>query len=457
MKFWNWFKASAFIALATIYYAWFTREQFYLTIVYLTTNKLSIISLGNMVFAAIIGLGKSLKTIFLNVLRDVEVEMLNENIRFAITETCLAMTIFREEINLTVIGFFSILLFSKAFHWLSKARLEHIEQTNDMTVSMHIRLLSLQILLIGSDLGLFHWSVMKQLHNKPSVLILFAFEYAILSTSAISSLIKYILHLIDRHIVEGYWHAKISISFTLDLFTELLRFFFYLIFFGIVFILYGMPVHIVRDLWVSYSALRRRLQAYNRYRQLTANMNEQFPDATEEEMVECEHTCIICRDSMTAGKKLNCGHIFHFVCLRQWLQQQQSCPTCRAEIVVRSQRETIAHRTMMQLQQAQQNAANEEATAVEQRRELFTELKVAMKVKCDQIVVRAEPNTSASNVRTLNRGTFFIAFGHVIGENNATWYKLLDGWFEYNQYDAEVLNLSRDDVEKVLALMSAKS
>mmetsp|Transcript_27950 Transcript_27950/g.36641 ORF Transcript_27950/g.36641 Transcript_27950/m.36641 type:complete len:414 (-) Transcript_27950:472-1713(-) len=29
---------------------------------------------------------------------------------------------------------------------------------------------------------------------------------------------------------------------------------------------------------------------------------------------------------------LPCSHIFHFQCLRMWLQHQQSCPTCRADI-----------------------------------------------------------------------------------------------------------------------------
>ncbi|CAN0455159.1 unnamed protein product [Hapterophycus canaliculatus] len=41
-------------------------------------------------------------------------------------------------------------------------------------------------------------------------------------------------------------------------------------------------------------------------------MDERFPAATEEELEACEHTCIICRDSMRAGKKLPCSHIFHF-------------------------------------------------------------------------------------------------------------------------------------------------
>lgn len=61
-----------------------------------------------------------------------------------------------------------------------------------------------------------------------------------------------------------------------------------------------------------------------------------------------DRTCIICREEMfyqgrpggaQAGtqpspdgpnmspKKLPCGHIFHFYCLRSWLERQQSCPT----------------------------------------------------------------------------------------------------------------------------------
>ena len=107
-----------------------------------------------------------------------------------------------------------------------------------------------------------------------------------------------------------------------------------MIFFTIVFTYYGVPLHIVRELWVSYVSLRRRLAAYKRYRALTANMDERFPTATDDELDECGRICIICRDAMDEGKKWPCGHIFHFGCLRLWLQQQQSCPTCRADIPV---------------------------------------------------------------------------------------------------------------------------
>ena len=59
-------------------------------------------------------------------------------------------------------------------------------------------------------------------------------------------------------------------------------------------------------------AALRAVLATIRYRQLANTMDERFPDATEEELAACEHTCIICRDHMDAGKKLPCSHIFHF-------------------------------------------------------------------------------------------------------------------------------------------------
>ena len=33
------------------------------------------------------------------------------------------------------------------------------------------------------------------------------------------------------------------------------------------------------------------------------------------------------------AKKLPCGHIFHTTCLRSWFQRQQTCPTCRLNIL----------------------------------------------------------------------------------------------------------------------------
>lgn len=59
-----------------------------------------------------------------------------------------------------------------------------------------------------------------------------------------------------------------------------------------------------------------------------------FPDVSEEELQRLDiTTCIICRDRLVVGKKLPCNHIFHTHCLRSWFQRQQTCPTCRLDVL----------------------------------------------------------------------------------------------------------------------------
>ena len=58
-----------------------------------------------------------------------------------------------------------------------------------------------------------------------------------------------------------------------------------------------------------------------------------------------DNVCIICREEMQAGnacKKLPCSHIFHKSCLRTWFQRQQTCPTCRTDILQRTAAPTAA-------------------------------------------------------------------------------------------------------------------
>lgn len=63
-------------------------------------------------------------------------------------------------------------------------------------------------------------------------------------------------------------------------------------------------------------------------------MNTLYPDATAEELSQSDNICIICREDMiNHSKKLPCGHIFHTSCLRSWFQRQQTCPTCRLNIL----------------------------------------------------------------------------------------------------------------------------
>ena len=54
-------------------------------------------------------------------------ERVNERLSQAVMETALAMTIFREEFNMTFVAMFVVLTFLKVLHWLLQDRVEFLD------------------------------------------------------------------------------------------------------------------------------------------------------------------------------------------------------------------------------------------------------------------------------------------------------------------------------------------
>ncbi len=77
--------------------------------------------------------------------------------------------------------------------------------------------------------------------------LLFSFEYVILASAIISTFLKYTLSMVDAWL-EGRWEHKGVYVFYLELLTDMLHLFVYLVFFVIVFTNFGLPVHLVRRL-----------------------------------------------------------------------------------------------------------------------------------------------------------------------------------------------------------------
>ena len=105
-----------------------------------------------------------------------------------------------------------------------------------------------------------------------------------------------------------------------------------------IFILFtsNCALHLIRHFCLTYtvtSSFYKRVRDLIFARRITFTLNERFAVATAEELTNGDNTCIICRDEMASAIKLTCGHMFHKGCLRTWLEQQQSCPTCRANLL----------------------------------------------------------------------------------------------------------------------------
>lgn len=70
--------------------------------------------------------GHGLQRLFYGPLRAMEVEQIYEKAWYAVTETCLAMTIFRDEFDVRFIIMFGVLLFVKCFSWIGGGRVEFV-------------------------------------------------------------------------------------------------------------------------------------------------------------------------------------------------------------------------------------------------------------------------------------------------------------------------------------------
>lgn len=148
-------------------------------------------------------------------------------------------------------------------------------------------------------------------------------------------------------LVTGQSMLDVQVYLTLTPLLDFLKLVTYLTFFLLVLTFYGLPLNIVRDVYMTARSFINRCRDLVRYRTATRNMDERYPNASEAELSQMsDRTCIICREEMVfrtpatqpttertqsgvndTPKKLPCGHVFHFHCLRSWLERQQSCPT----------------------------------------------------------------------------------------------------------------------------------
>ena len=89
----------------------------------------------------------------------------------------LALTIFREELNLKLLMLFTALLFMKIFHWLAAMRVESVARAHNIGRMPHFRLWALLAFLAVVDLSFVVAIAIALLQARTaSVLLLFGFE-----------------------------------------------------------------------------------------------------------------------------------------------------------------------------------------------------------------------------------------------------------------------------------------
>ncbi|KAJ5520717.1 Zinc finger RING-type [Penicillium fimorum] len=412
--------ASVVLATGVFLKALHQRSNFYSACVYLSQSSANLMILTNLCLLLTGFVLFWFQRLLYGPLRPIETEQLYERAWFAVTETCLAMTIFRGELGGWFLVMFISLLVGKVWGWIGEGRVEFLEQQPPANPRLfHTRLAVSLVLTVLFNSFMLRYCVQTVITQaRPDMMVMFGFEFAILAILSSSTLLRYVIALTEISITRQQikakvqerreeirvarleairenaragatsppddlpdendinemeidvpgWEEKGRWVFYLDLLTDLLKLVIYLSFFGILLTFYGLPIHILRDVVVTIRSFARRIMDFMRYRNATRDMHQRYPDATAEE-ISREDVCIICREEMIPiqpaqpqpvanptgdpapqpapqpatgsqrvsdrlrPKKLPCGHILHFSCLRSWLERQQNCPTCRRPVI----------------------------------------------------------------------------------------------------------------------------
>ncbi|KAG0150014.1 hypothetical protein CROQUDRAFT_713679 [Cronartium quercuum f. sp. fusiforme G11] len=352
---------STLFATFAILSAFRQRSNFYGASVYLSKSNACMMVLCNFGIFCTVIFFKFLQSIFFGKLRSIEMERMHDRLWFTVTETLLALAMFREEFDTTFVVLFISLIFVKAFHWLCSDRVEWMDQSPTPPGRLfHARMMSILSLLWMTDVLLIAYATESVLTSGPTVILMFEMEYMIMFVTCLSIIAKYLVNSYGQYRAQEHWEEKSSYVFYIELATDFLKLLTYIGFLSLTLSFYGLPINVLRDVYYTARSFISKCNNLMRFRQATRNMNERYPNATREEMEALvDKTCIICREDMEfrdnnnprpanevqnvggaggAGpndtpKKLPCGHVFHFHCLRSWLERQQTCPTCRRPVL----------------------------------------------------------------------------------------------------------------------------
>ncbi|CAG8561815.1 11999_t:CDS:2 [Funneliformis mosseae] len=303
---------------------------------FLQKEKFCVMIFINMAYCFVFLLGRLTLKFFFGELRVIESQhMYDRLLNFLLFKVVFVGAILEPKWEELLIWttWFTILGFLRIFSMLCRDRFEYLTFTPNTPVQAHLRILTLLILILLSDI---FWFIMC-ISVFRSMLLLLTFECFTLFLDTVQTLVKYIIHLRDIT-RQSVWESRGILLYYTEFVTDTLILVATLAHYLHIMLLHGISFTLIDavlflNMRSVFNNLRKKIAAYYSYRQAIFNMQTQYPNATDIELNEYNDDCAICRDSMDSAKKLPCGHMFHLTCLRSWLEHHGSCPTCRRSLL----------------------------------------------------------------------------------------------------------------------------
>lgn len=150
---------------------------------------------------------------------------------------------------------------------------------------------------------------------------------------------------------ERVWENKSFFVQTFTIFLSTLKASFYMVFLYMLsfHLNLALPGTIIQGCITSVYSLCKQVILFRQFLSHSRRLDNHLATASEAELSDVDHMCIICRENMHCPakyersrnkplnqrkypKKLRCGHILHMSCLKDWLERSDSCPLCRKRV-----------------------------------------------------------------------------------------------------------------------------
>jgi autocrine motility factor receptor len=319
---------------------------------FMTHEPICIWTLINMAYCCLILLGKSIQKIVFGELRISEQQHMKDKFwNFIFYKFIFVFGIvnvqYLHEIVLWV-GWFTAIGFLHLMAQLCKDRFEYLSFSPTTPGWSHFRLIALLSSIFTISGIMIIVSIVFGLFNGINMCAFMGAECFILAIRTLHVLIRYGMFLYDMR--QGAinndsisWDKRGSIAYYTEFGFDLaallvdLAHHLHMLLWSNIFLSMASLV-IIMQLRYLANEIQRKFKKHRNYLWVLKHMEKNYKLATADDLQQNSDNCAICWEKMLTARKLPCSHLFHESCLQSWLEQDQSCPTCRLALSVQSNR-----------------------------------------------------------------------------------------------------------------------
>ena len=321
---------TGFVTLNT----YLNEEEFYPTVIYMVKSKAILLVLFNFVIALSILTFKILTRVFFSVLKDAELQNMESEAMHHGFNLIIVLYMLHLDFDWHIASHLALNIYVHSLHTLANKRVEYVIFmqlfTERYPTNFYIRMAVFHILLIILD---FYLVTVENTKTYETLSILLHYEYILMGLFASKSLLVYLIQMHEKLFHSGSWENKVAILSFVEFLHNFTTLAVLIVEFAVLSTHSEVGIYFIDKSLRAVVNMWKFLSGYLESRKLLSKVSL-FPDATIEEIHNSNDKCIFCLDHLTEAKRINCGHLFHYKCLRSYFENSNSpkCPTCRADI-----------------------------------------------------------------------------------------------------------------------------